>query len=150
MTVCELHIIMWKGPFFEWMSEWLLFNANLSTITLRVFSLKFVSDVPADQPTWLPLLKVEHRGKINNKIQLKNPEKWSEGAIASKFIEMIHLWSPLRIMVDDLNRHQTWPPPLLKKENLTKISIEKSWKRSIAFRLQENDTSVITFQNYGW
>jgi hypothetical protein len=23
--------------------------------------------VPADQPTWLPLLKVEHMGKINKK-----------------------------------------------------------------------------------
>jgi hypothetical protein len=47
-------------------------------------SLKIVSDVPADQRTWLPLLKVKHRGKINNKIQLKNPEKLCEGAIASK------------------------------------------------------------------
>jgi hypothetical protein len=27
-----------------------------------VFSLKILSDVPADQPTWLLLLKVEHRG----------------------------------------------------------------------------------------
>jgi hypothetical protein len=63
---------------------------------------------------------------------------------------MIHLWSPLRIMVDDLNRHQTWSPPLLKKENLTIISTTKFWKGSIAFRLQENDTFVITFQNYGW
>ena len=51
-------------------------------------------------------------------------------------------------MVDDLNRHQTWPPALLKKENLTKNS-EKSWKGQIAFRLQENDTFVITLQNYG-
>jgi len=89
-----------------------------------VSSLKIVSDVPADQPTWLPLLKVEYRGKINKKIQLKYPKKVCEGAIASK-LEMIHLRSPLRIMVDDLNRHQTWPPPLLKKENLTNISIKK-------------------------
>jgi hypothetical protein len=49
-----------------------------------VFSLKILSDVPADQPTWLLLLKVEHRGKINKKIQLKNLEKLYEGAIASK------------------------------------------------------------------
>jgi len=49
-----------------------------------VSSLKIVSNVPADQSTWLPLLKVEHRGKINKKIQLKNPEKLREGAIASK------------------------------------------------------------------
>jgi hypothetical protein len=34
-----------------------------------VSSLKILSDVPADQPTWLPLLKVEHRGKINKNIQ---------------------------------------------------------------------------------
>jgi hypothetical protein len=45
-----------------------------------VSSLKVVSDVSADQPTWLSLLKVEHRGKINKKIQLKIPEI----AIASK------------------------------------------------------------------
>jgi hypothetical protein len=31
-------------------------------------------------------------------------------------------------MVDDLNRHQTWPPPLLKKENLRNISIKKILK----------------------
>ena len=37
------------------------------------------------------------------------------------FVEMIHL----RIVVDDLNRHQTWSPPLLEKENLTTISINK-------------------------
>jgi hypothetical protein len=24
------------------------------------------------------------------------------------FVEMIHLWFRLRIVVDDLNRHQTW------------------------------------------
>ena len=41
-----------------------------------------VYDVPANHPTWQPLLKVEHRGKIN-KIE-KNPEKLCEGAIASK------------------------------------------------------------------
>jgi hypothetical protein len=50
-----------------------------------VSSLKIVSDVPADQPTWLSLLKVKHRGKINQKNQLKNPEKLCKGVIASKF-----------------------------------------------------------------
>ena len=60
------------------------FEPSLPTIILRVSSLQIVSDVPADQPTWLPLLKVEHRGKINKKNQLKNPEKLCEGAIASK------------------------------------------------------------------
>jgi hypothetical protein len=43
------------------------FEPNLATIILRVSSLKIISDVLADQPTWLPLLKVEHRGKINKK-----------------------------------------------------------------------------------
>ena len=43
-----------------------------------------VSNVPADQPTWLLLLKVEHRGIINKKNKLENPEKLCEGAIASK------------------------------------------------------------------
>ena len=43
------------------------FEPNVATIILRVSSLKFVCDVPADLPTWLPLLKVEHRGKINKK-----------------------------------------------------------------------------------
>jgi len=56
----------------------------LGTIILSVSSLKFVSGVPADQPTWLPSLKVEHMGKIKSKIQLKNSEKLCEGAIASK------------------------------------------------------------------
>jgi hypothetical protein len=49
-----------------------------------VSTLKFVSDVPVDQPTWLSLLKVEHTGKINKQMQLKYPEKLCEGAIASK------------------------------------------------------------------
>jgi len=31
-------------------------------------------------------------------------------------------------MVEDFNRYQTWPPLLLKKENLTKISIKKILK----------------------
>jgi hypothetical protein len=39
-----------------------------------------------------------------------------------------HIGFSLRIMVDDLNRHQTWPPPLLKKENLRNISIKKILK----------------------
>ena len=56
------------------------FEPNLTTIILRMSSLKIVSDVPADLRTWLPLLKVKHRGKINK----KNPEKLCEGAIASK------------------------------------------------------------------
>jgi hypothetical protein len=51
-------------------------------------------------------------------------------------------------MVDDLNHYQTWLPPLLKKENLTKNS-EKSLEGPIAFRLQENDTFVINFPKYG-
>jgi hypothetical protein len=50
-----------------------------------VSRLKIVTGVPADQPTWLPLLKVEHRGKINNKNSIKKyPEKLCDGAIASK------------------------------------------------------------------
>jgi hypothetical protein len=52
-----------------------------------VSSLKKNSDVPADQPTWLPLLKVEHMGKINKKIKLKNPEV----ELLPNFIEIIHL-----------------------------------------------------------
>jgi hypothetical protein len=37
-------------------------------------------------------------------------------------------------MVDDLNCHQTWLPPLLRKENLTKISIRKILKRANCFQ----------------
>jgi hypothetical protein len=50
-----------------------------------VSSLTNVSDVPADQPTWLTLLKVEHRGKINKKIQLKkftDGRRWTDGNIS--------------------------------------------------------------------
>jgi hypothetical protein len=47
------------------------FEPNLATIILSVSSLKFVSDMPADQPPWLPLLKVEHRGKINKQNSIK-------------------------------------------------------------------------------
>ena len=50
-----------------------------------VSHLKIVTGVPADQPTWLPLLKVEHRGKINKKNSIKKyPEKLCDGVIASK------------------------------------------------------------------
>jgi hypothetical protein len=31
-------------------------------------------------------------------------------------------------MVDDLNRHQTWPPPLLKKKKIDKHFIKKNLK----------------------
>jgi hypothetical protein len=51
------------------------FEPNLDTIIMRVSSLKFVSGVLSDQPTWLSLLKVEHRGKINNKLEKKIFEK---------------------------------------------------------------------------
>ena len=54
---------------------------------------------------------------------------------------------PLRNMVDDPNHHQTWPPPLLKIENLTKNS-EKSYKGPIATKLWGNDTFMIPFKNY--
>jgi hypothetical protein len=61
------------------------FEPNLATIILRVFRLKIVTGVPADQPTWLLLLKVEHRGKINKKKSIKKyPEKLCDGPIASK------------------------------------------------------------------
>jgi hypothetical protein len=41
------------------------FNETSQAIILRVSTLKKNSDVPVDQPTWLPLLKVEHMGKFN-------------------------------------------------------------------------------------
>ena len=65
---------------------------NLATIILRVSSLKIVSDVPADQPTWLPLLKVEHRGKINKTNSIK---KLCKGAIASKLHWNVTICDPL-------------------------------------------------------
>jgi hypothetical protein len=43
------------------------FEPNLATIILRVSTLKKNSDVPVDQPIWLPLIKVYHMGKINKK-----------------------------------------------------------------------------------
>ena len=43
------------------------FEPHLDTIIIRVSCLKNVSDVPSDEPTWLSLLKIEHRGKINKK-----------------------------------------------------------------------------------
>ena len=54
-----------------------------------------------------------------------------------------------------------WPEPpsnmastVIKKrkfeKQFNKKNSEKSWKGPIAFRLQENDTFAITFQNYGW
>jgi hypothetical protein len=56
-----------------------------------VSNLEIVSDVPADKVTWLPLLKVEHRGKTNKKNQLKNLSKLCEVQLLPNFVEMIHL-----------------------------------------------------------
>ena len=67
------------------------FEPNVTTIILRVSSLKFVSDVPADLPTWLPLLKVEHRDKINKKIKLKNLKNYVKVQLLPNFVEMLHL-----------------------------------------------------------
>ena len=53
-------------------------ETNLATIILRVSTFKIISDVPTDQPTWPPLLKIEHRvksTKIELKKTLKNPVK---------------------------------------------------------------------------
>ena len=61
----------------------------------------------------------------------------------------MHIWSPLRIKVYDVNCQQTWPPLLLKIENLTKNS-EKSSKATIATKLWVKDTFMIPFKNYGW
>ena len=69
---------------------------------------------------------------------------WS--AIASKLCSNDAFVIPLAF-----KNYGWWPelPLLLKKDNLTKNS-EKCWKEPITFRFQENDTFVITFQNYGW
>ena len=40
------------------------FKPNLAWIILRVFPLNVMSDDPADQPSWLPCLYIEHRGTI--------------------------------------------------------------------------------------
>jgi hypothetical protein len=69
-----------------------------------------------------------HLPKVWKQLALFRIFQLCDGAIASKLRWMIHLWFPLRIMFDDLNCHQTWPPPLIKKENLTKISIKKFGK----------------------
>jgi hypothetical protein len=37
-------------------------------------------------------------------------------------------------MVDDLNRHQTWPPPLLKKRKFDKNFNKKILKRANCFQ----------------
>ena len=98
------------------------FRPNLATITLRVSSLKIVSDVPADQR--LPLLKVEHRGKINKKNQWKNPEKLCESAIASK-----SRWNDTFVI--PYKKYGWWPEPpsnmaasVIKKRKFDK----KFWK----------------------
>ena len=57
---------------------------NLNQTSPRSSSGYLVSSVPADQSTWLPLLKVEHGDKISNTIQLKTSRKKCEDAIASK------------------------------------------------------------------
>ena len=74
------------------------FEPNLTTINLRVSSLKIVSDVPADQRTWLSLLKVEHGGNTNKKIQLKHP------AIASKLC-----WNDTFVI--PFKNYGWWPEP---------------------------------------
>jgi hypothetical protein len=66
------------------------------------------------------LLLVTGKRKFDNNFNkqiLKNPEK---GQLLLYFRKMIHLWLPFRIMVDNFNHHQTWLPPLLKIEHLTK------------------------------
>ena len=55
-------------------------------------------------------------------------------------------------MVDYPNHDQTWSPPLLKIENLTKKlikNLEKSRKRPIDTKLSVNDVFMIPCKNYG-
>ena len=97
---------------------------------------------------------VEHRGKINKKNQLKDPENLCEGAIASK-----HHWNDTFVI--PFKNYGWWPEPLsnmaatvIKKRKFDKKfqlkNSEKSLEGPIAFRLQENDTFVINFPKYGW
>ena len=93
------------------------FEPNLATIILSMSSLKIVSDVPADQP----LLKVEHRGKINKKkIQLKNPEKLCEDAIASKL-----RWNDTLVIPF---KNYGWWPELPSNMTATIIKKKKIWE----------------------
>ena len=62
------------------------------------------------------VIKIRKFDKNFNKKILKNPEK---GQLLTDVRKMIHLWLPFRTMVDYLSYHQTWPPPLLKMEQLT-------------------------------
>jgi len=71
---------------------------------------------------------------------LKNPEK---GKLLSDFRKMIHFWLPFRTMIDNFNHHQTWPPPLLKIEHLTKTNAKIKNKNSVECQLLLNFRELI-------
>ena len=52
---------------------------NLATIILSMSTFKIMSDVSAVQPTLPPLIKIEHKDKINKKAITKNPENLCKG-----------------------------------------------------------------------
>ena len=84
---------------------------------------------------------IERKFAINfNKIILKNPEN---GQLLSDFRKMIHLWLPFRIMVDNFNHHQTWLPPLLKIEHLTKKMQKLLKKYPVKCQLLPNFREII-------
>ena len=62
--------------------------------------------------------------KFDKKFKKKNSEKSSKRLIATKLWLKDTFMIPLKIMVDDPNRYQTWLPPLLKIANLTKKLIK--------------------------
>ena len=100
--------------------------------------------------TWTAIKHGRHRyqkrkfDKNFNKNVLKNHEK---GQLLSNFRKIIHLWLSFRIMVDNFSHHQTWPPPLLKLEHLTKkmqkFYLKKSCKEPISTKLYGNNTVVL-------
>ena len=55
-------------------NHWANLNQTWPESSLGV-PFKIISDDPVDQPSWPPYLLIEHRGKINKKINKKNPEK---------------------------------------------------------------------------
>ena len=81
---------------------------NFGGMVLRWSPFRIVFDDPGHQPRWLLLLKIENSAKN----ELKNLLLKLLGQSGPNLGGMVLMWSPFRIVSDDIDHQPRWPPLL--------------------------------------
>ena len=81
---------------------------NFGGMVLRWSPFRIVFDDPGRQPRWLLLLKIENSAKN----ELKNLLLKLLGQSGPNLGGMVLIWSPFRIVSDDIGTQPRWPPLL--------------------------------------